>query len=79
MRPDKQMMGLMALVAELKRRQIFVSLLMTNSRVQISWWDAGLHEVRTGDEHSARMHLNALIENDRRELEYVGRRLGRAY
>lgn len=76
MRPDKQMMDLMALVAELKRRQIFVSLLMTNSKVKLSWWDAGLHEVRTGDEHSARMHLNALDENDRRELEYVGRRMG---
>ena len=76
MRIDKDALQFIAVVQEMKRRRIFVSLLMTNSRVQISWWDAGLREVRTGDEHSARMHLNALDENDRRELEYVGRRMG---
>ena len=76
MRIDKDMLQLMRLVEDMKRRRIFVSLVMTPGRTQVSYWDAGLREVRTGDEHSARMHLNALIENDCRELEYVGRRMG---
>ena len=78
MRPDKRMMRLMGVVEELKRRRIFVSLVMTNSKEQLSWWDAGQREVRTGDMDSARHYLNVLDENDRREIEYVARRLGRA-
>ncbi len=76
MRPDKAMTQLMRMVEELKRRRIFVSMVMTTRGTQLSWWDAGLHKIVTSDQYGAAMHLNALRENDRRELEYVGRRMG---
>ena len=66
--------SLMMLVNELKRRRVFVSLVMTNVRVQITWW-AG-HDMQTGDLDSAKLWLRAQTENERREIEYVGRRLG---
>lgn len=65
---------LIKLVEELKRRRLFVSLIVTNVRVQISWWDGD--EVRTGDESSAKRFLNAVMANERAELEYVSRRMG---
>lgn len=65
---------LMKLVAELKRRRVFVSLIMTNVQVQITWW-AG-HEMMTGDTDSVKLWLRGQTENERREIEYVGRRLG---
>lgn len=65
---------LMRLVNELKRRRVFVSLIVTMTKVQITWWDG--HEMRTGDADSVRLWLKGSEENDRREIEYVGRRLG---
>lgn len=73
---DKQMMQLMAVVQEMKRRRIFVSLVMTTTKTEISWWDSGAHTVRTGDIYSARHYLNLLDENDTQEMAFVGHRLG---
>lgn len=69
MRPDKQMMGLMALVAELKRRRIFNSLLITNSGVQIGYWDQRECRPVITDEFGARMYLKSLAESEKRALE----------
>ena len=77
MKIDKETLRMIRIVEGLKRRKIFVSMVMTRTGTQLSWWDAGQHEVRTGDMDSARHYLNVLDENDRRELEWVGRRLGR--
>lgn len=63
------------LVEELKRRRLFVSLIVTNVRVQISWWDG--EEVRTGDESTVKRFLSAVKANERAELEYVSRMMGR--
>lgn len=79
MRPDKEWMRLIRLVTGLKRRRIFVSLIVTNSGTRVSYWDSGLREVVTTDPCGAQLHLNALEENDRCELEAAGRRMGRAY
>ena len=68
---------LIELVEDLKRRRIFVSLIVTNTRVQVTYWDARLHETVIGDPAGARMHLNALDENDRRDVEREGRRMSR--
>ena len=76
MKPDKQMIGLMALVQKLKRRRIFVSMIMTNSGTMVSYWDSGLREVVTTDPCGAQLHLNGLEENDRRELQYIAQRMG---
>ncbi len=65
---------LMRLVEELKRRRVFVSLIMTRTKVQITWWDAG--KMRTGDTDSVRLWLKATRENERLEIVRVGRRLG---
>ena len=70
------MAEMMAAVEEMKRRKIFVSLIMTRTGTQLSWWDAGKREVVTGDVASARLHLRALHENDRREVERAGRMMG---
>ena len=78
MRISKELMELLQLVAELKRRRIFNSLLITNTRIQIGYWDQRLHENVISDQYGARMHLRALDENDRREIEYIGKRLGKA-
>lgn len=69
MRPDKQMMGLMALVAELKRRRIFNSLLITNSGVQIGYWDRREGKPVITDEFGVRMYLKSLAESEKRALE----------
>ena len=66
--------SLMRLVNELKRRRVFVSLIVTMTRVQITWW-AG-RDMQTGDLDSVKLWLRAQTENERREIEYVGRRLG---
>lgn len=66
--------SLVRLVEELKRRRVFVSLIVTMTKVQITWWDA--HSMRTGDADSVRLWLRAQAENERREIEHVGRRLG---
>ena len=68
---------LIELVENLKRRRIFVSLIVTNTRVQVTYWDRSLHEMVTSDPAGARMHLNALDENDRRDVERAGRRMSR--
>lgn len=68
---------LIELVEDLKRRRIFVSLIVTNTRVQVTYWDARLHETVISDPAGVRMHLNALDENDRRDVERVGRRMSR--
>ena len=68
---------LMELVEGLKRRRIFVSLIVTNTQVQVTYWDRSLHEMVTSDPAGARMHLNALDENDRREAEYAAGRMSR--
>ena len=79
MRIDKDALQFIAVVQEMKRRRIFVSLVMTTAETQISWWDSGAHTVRTGDIYSARHHLNLLDENDTQEMAFVGRRLGVAF
>lgn len=66
---------MMRLVDELRRRRIFVSLVMTRNDVKVSFWDEYRHEVRTTDMMGAAIHLKGLRENDRREVEYVGRQL----
>lgn len=66
--------NLMKLVNELKRRRVFVSLIVTMTRVQITWWSG--HDMQTGDADSVRLWLKSEEENERREIEYVGRRLG---
>lgn len=66
--------NLMKLVNELKRRRVFVSLIVTMTRVQVTWWDG--RGMRTGDADSVRLWLKSEEENERREIEYVGRRLG---
>ena len=68
---------LIELVEDLKRRRIFVSLIVTNTHVQVTYWDRSLHEMVTSDPAGARMHLNALDENDRRDVERAGRRMSR--
>ena len=65
---------LMRLVNELKRRRVFVSLIITTARTQISWWDD--HDLRTGDADSVKLWLRGQEENERREIQYVARRLG---
>ena len=65
---------LIRLIEELKRRRLFVSLIVTNVRVQISWWDGD--EVRMGDESSVKRFLNAVMANERAELEHVSRMIG---
>lgn len=65
---------LMKLVEELKARRVFVSLLMTRTQVQITWWNGA--EMQTGDADSVKLWLRGQRENERREIEYVGRRLG---
>lgn len=76
MKPDRETMGLIGLVEEMKRRRIFVSLVMTRAETQVSWWDERSGQVRTGAPEYAQMHLNALNENDRQEVERVGQRMG---
>lgn len=79
------------LVAELKRRRVFVSLLVTRTGEQYTWWVGVGNEMRrakndpdfrpgmrTGDADSVRLWLRGQAENDRREIQYVGRRLGYA-
>lgn len=74
---DKELVRLIKLVMELKRRRIFNSMVITNTGVQVGYWDAGLRQCIISDQHGAWMHLHALEENDRQEIEYVGQRLGR--
>lgn len=62
------------LVEELKRRRLFVSLIVTNVRVQISWWDGDAE--RTGDESTVKRFLSAVMANERAELEHVSRMMG---
>lgn len=66
---DKQLIGLMRLVMELKKRRIFNSIVITNTGVQIGYWDRGERKPVITDEFGARMYLNALRENERRALE----------
>lgn len=68
---------LIELVEDLKRRRIFVSLIVTNTQVQVTYWDRSLHEMVTSDPAGARMYLNTLDENDRRDVERAGRRMSR--
>ena len=73
MRPDKQTMALMGVVEELKRRKIFVSMVMTRTNTQISWWDRGAGRVREGSMDEAALFIGALETNDRLEVERIGR------
>lgn len=59
------------IVTELKRRQAFQSLILTNTKLEIDYWNG--ERVVTGDEHSATLYLNAMRENDRREIEWHAR------
>ena len=76
MRIDKDALRLMQLVDNLKRRRIFVSLLITRTGVEVSYWDRKQGKVVTVEPLSAMRYLRALDENDRRELECVGCRMG---
>ena len=63
--------NLMKLVEELKARRVFVSLLMTRTQVQITWWNGA--EMQTGDADSVKLWLRGQRENERRELEWAMR------
>jgi hypothetical protein len=62
------------LYRELKKRHMFVSLIVTNSNIQVSYWDG--EKVVIGSEEDAWLHLWTAMENDRRELEWAANRLG---
>ncbi len=66
------------IIAEMKRRRIFVSFIMTMKGTRISWWDKGAGKVREGSMDEAALYMGALETNDRLEIERIGRRLGRA-
>ena len=68
---DKEVLRLVDL---LKRRRVFVSLIVTMTKLQFSWWDG--EEVRTGDMDSVKLWLRGQDANDRRELVRISRRMG---
>ena len=73
--------ALYSLVKELKRRHMFASLVITNARVEISFWacrdtNTGMPHLIVGDPERAWAYLRAVRENERRELDWVGRRHG---
>lgn len=68
---DKEVLKM---VDALKRRRVFVSLIVTMTKLQFSWWDGS--EVRTGDMDSVKLWLRGEDANDRRELVSISRRMG---
>ena len=64
----------MKLVDLLKRRRVFVSLIVTMTRLEFSWWNG--EKVVTGDKDSVKLWLRGQDENDRRELVRISRRMG---
>ena len=79
--------ALYSLVKELKRRRMFVSLLVTNAETRITFW-TGI-KLNRPNQKTDRPHLvtaspdvawgyiRAIRENERSELDWVGRRYGR--
>lgn len=75
--------ALYALVNELKKRRAFVSMTITNAGVTVSFWignnigSEGRPEMITCKPDEAWGYVRAMRENERRELDWVGRRYGR--
>lgn len=74
--------ALYALVNELKRRRMFVSMMITNAGVKVSFWtglrlDDGKPELKTETPETAWGYIKAMRENERNEMDWVGRRSGR--
>ena len=57
------------LIRQLQSHRAFISLHMTNFRVEIECWDGPTK--RKGDEYTARRILRGLEENERRGLEWA--------
>ena len=53
---------IMRLVETLKRRRVFVSLLMTRTQVQLTWWDG--KDMRTGDTDSVKLWLRGQDDDE---------------
>lgn len=57
------------LMKQLKAYRAFISLHVSNFRVEFEYWDDG--EKRKGDEFAAKRMLRTLQENERRGLEWA--------
>lgn len=57
------------LMEQLKSYKAFISLHITNFRVEFEYWDGA--KERKGDEYAAKRMLRTLQENERRGLEWA--------
>lgn len=75
--------ALYALVNELKKRRAFVSMTVTNAGVTVCFWvgnnigSKSRPEIISCKPDEAWGYVRAMRENERRELDWVGRRYGR--